>query len=410
MSEKSFNFYIPLNVLSKGDEEWRVGGIASTENKDFQGETIKVDGLDISSLAKNGFFNEDHKKGFQHILGKIDHAEKREAPEIGKHLWVEGKLFKTQPAATAAWNIMNELSKDASNEKKMQLSVEGKILKRAGKDGKVITKAKIENVALTLNPINDNTFATLLKSEQIDEMGVEQEEAQVPSDKVTVTLEKATYDKLKQYAESKKSFKDALLDLCKGKTQAEVDQIFAVIRKAKTGEGSRGGKVIGHTRSGKPIYSNANHADHKDFTKRDHEDAIFAHKKYRKEKLNLIRGDDDKFWHSTEQEEKHFNHVARGLNSSQRDNLRADHRHGIKTQKSDAPAAALTATHSYATQLPQERTGGDVHTSESLDAKKDKRKKKVKDLLAQVKKSYPGADFNTIALIALEKYKKNKED
>jgi hypothetical protein len=38
-------------------------------------------------------------------------------------------------------------------------------------------------------------------------------------------------------------------------------------------EGSKGGKVIGHTRTGKPIYENHNHPSHESFTKQEHHDA-----------------------------------------------------------------------------------------------------------------------------------------
>ena len=44
-------------------------------------------------------------------------------------------------------------------------------------------------------------------------------------------------------------------------------------------EGDRGGKVIGHTKSGKPIYDSANHEAHKNFSAEDHQDAISAHSK-----------------------------------------------------------------------------------------------------------------------------------
>ena len=80
----------------------------------------------------------------------------------------------------------------------------------------------------------------------------------------------------------------------------------------KGGEGSRGGKVIGHTKSGKPIYDvtgyksspkEGAHADehvwtekgrekhkedHKDFTKEDHEDAIEIHKNKRHEYTRYV--------------------------------------------------------------------------------------------------------------------------
>ncbi len=39
------------------------------------------------------------------------------------------------------------------------------------------------------------------------------------------------------------------------------------------GEGSKGGKVVGHTSSGKPIYMNAKHPDHAGFSQKDHERA-----------------------------------------------------------------------------------------------------------------------------------------
>jgi hypothetical protein len=45
----------------------------------------------------------------------------------------------------------------------------------------------------------------------------------------------------------------------------------------KGGEGSKGGKVIGHTKSGKPIYDKAGHAEHKNFTIEDHNDAKKLH-------------------------------------------------------------------------------------------------------------------------------------
>ena len=43
------------------------------------------------------------------------------------------------------------------------------------------------------------------------------------------------------------------------------------------GEGSRGGKIIGHPSSGKPIYMNHNHPTHKEFSSSDHRDAVKLH-------------------------------------------------------------------------------------------------------------------------------------
>lgn len=42
---------------------------------------------------------------------------------------------------------------------------------------------------------------------------------------------------------------------------------------AKSGEGSRGGKIIGHTKTGKPVYDSAGHSAHSDFTPQEHKQA-----------------------------------------------------------------------------------------------------------------------------------------
>lgn len=62
---------------------------------------------------------------------------------------------------------------------------------------------------------------------------------------------------------------------------------MAARKKVKTdvGEGTRGGKVIGHTSSGKPIYESHGHPSHKEFTKAEHQEAAGVHG--RKESLAI---------------------------------------------------------------------------------------------------------------------------
>lgn len=43
------------------------------------------------------------------------------------------------------------------------------------------------------------------------------------------------------------------------------------------GEGSRGGRIIGRTKSGKPIYSSHGHPTHEGFTKMEHNTAANIH-------------------------------------------------------------------------------------------------------------------------------------
>lgn len=53
------------------------------------------------------------------------------------------------------------------------------------------------------------------------------------------------------------------------------------IQKSKSGkgEGSRGGKVIGHTSSGKAVYDNHDHSSHQSFSSADHKEAAAMHQK-----------------------------------------------------------------------------------------------------------------------------------
>lgn len=61
-----------------------------------------------------------------------------------------------------------------------------------------------------------------------------------------------------------------------------LDKAHSALQKSQ-GEGSRGGKVIGHTKSGKPIYDRFDHPGHVGFTKQDHHDAHAEHTKHYEE-------------------------------------------------------------------------------------------------------------------------------
>ena len=68
-------------------------------------------------------------------------------------------------------------------------------------------------------------------------------------------------------------------------------QISGLKVDAGGGPGSRGGKIIGHTKSGKPIYMSHKHPSHGDFTKQEHSEAAKLHKSESK-KLGKLLPDD----------------------------------------------------------------------------------------------------------------------
>lgn len=59
-----------------------------------------------------------------------------------------------------------------------------------------------------------------------------------------------------------------------GQNTGNCPSVEYLLQKA---EGSRGGKVIGHTKSGKPIYDTFGHEGHKHFTLTEHKEAVSAH-------------------------------------------------------------------------------------------------------------------------------------
>lgn len=158
MSDKKFKMVIPATIEKSEDGEWRIMGLASTASRDLQGENINLKGLDLTPIKKGkGVWSYDHKKGPENTLGIIDtyNLEK-------KGLYLGGYLFKNHDRAKAVHQIMSSLNK--SDRGRVGMSVEGVVKQRAGRDGKTINKAVISGCALTLNPINTDTYCDLVKS------------------------------------------------------------------------------------------------------------------------------------------------------------------------------------------------------------------------------------------------------
>lgn len=156
--DRKFSVVIPATLEKGEDGEWRVFGLASTSNRDQQGEIIDLKGVDLTPIQKGrGVFNFDHKKGPENTVGIIDTYKKSE-----DGLYLGGYLFKGHERAKALYQIMTSLNK--ADRGRMGMSVEGVIKERRGADGKTISKAQIHSCALTMNPVNSDTYINLVKS------------------------------------------------------------------------------------------------------------------------------------------------------------------------------------------------------------------------------------------------------
>lgn len=208
-NEKQFLVHIPLELV-KGDkeseEEWKVRGIASTGDTDLQGEQVEQEGLDIAALqAGRGLFNFDHQKGPENVLGIIEDA--KFVTHDGKRaLWVEGYLFKHQERSKAFYNILKSIKKGSSP--RVHMSIEGKIIERSMANPKAIRRARIDKVALTMDPVNPYTFTELCKSLHA---ASEMQPAEILSQKQQEFVTEAKPEMI----EIEKADLEVLLDFCK---------------------------------------------------------------------------------------------------------------------------------------------------------------------------------------------------
>jgi len=172
IDKDTFSCFVPAQmVIVKGGEKgadksgkrW-IQGIASTDGRDLQGEIVNQNGIDFSYFLKHGFFNDDHKPGPEHKIGQPTEAK------ITKNgLWVKGFLFKNpipnptpeqKTAADKYWDLMQEIEASGSD-RKVGFSIQGKVLRR---NGNIIEKCWIQDIAITTQPVNTATWAEIAKS------------------------------------------------------------------------------------------------------------------------------------------------------------------------------------------------------------------------------------------------------
>lgn len=174
-----------------------IEGIASTEARDSQGESLDLNGADISALLEGrGFVNSDHSNRFEHLVGRVLNAKKiykMEDCETSQQikyfsdekkpfLWTQLELWdghghKEADAISSIYNYYRDQNKEAP----IKLSVEGKTLER-GKGG-LLKRTVIKGIALTVHPANKTTktqVVGIVKSTGAPESLVKSEDYLVP--------------------------------------------------------------------------------------------------------------------------------------------------------------------------------------------------------------------------------------
>jgi hypothetical protein len=178
-TKKDIKFFIPIEksvidasvedlTKSKSQEEkekaeenadpfsWKIQGMASTDDKDLEGEYIEPTAFDCTYFLRFGYFNDNHKQGPEHIIGVPTRATVSD-----KGLFVQGYLFKHHAAARGYYDLMKTLAANDHNGRRVGFSVEGKVLEQKGSN---ITKVFLKAIAICVSPVNTRTFAELMKS------------------------------------------------------------------------------------------------------------------------------------------------------------------------------------------------------------------------------------------------------
>lgn len=251
MNDKIF-MHFPIEIEKGEDGQYKrviIKGKASTPHQDKQGEWIDPMGCDIEDFKR---ISDDHIKGNSGTIGEIIKAHKDH-----EAVWIdEAELYPELKQVQHIIGLSDALKKRPNSKMQLSFSIEGSATERDSVNPKRILKAKLTGAAVTLQPINPNATASLFaKSLNYDESDFD-------------ALEKGEQLEQRRYLYEWKDSDGVEYKLTKS---------FEIEKSG--GEGSRGGKVIGHTKSGKPIYDKADHKEHANFTSEDHQDAYSLHDK-----------------------------------------------------------------------------------------------------------------------------------
>lgn len=175
MKNSEFNFWVPLEfekASEKGGTEDPYGdmvfwGLASDNSIDAEGEILEPSGFDIQLFLERGLLNLEHftkRKG----SSKYYIGEPLDAKIDGDKFYVKGKLWKDSQIAREFWDTVKTMVASGST-RRPGMSIEGNALERDPMNPKRITKARINHVALTLMPVNGNSWLDIVKGMQKDD-------------------------------------------------------------------------------------------------------------------------------------------------------------------------------------------------------------------------------------------------
>lgn len=168
----NFRFDMEVDAFEKASapegRRRRIGGFVTTDRIDRQGERLIQKGLNFKPFIRHGWFNDNHGKGADHIVGYPEDAtfvqkgDPLPSGEVSKRTgwYVEGYLLEGVKKADDYWDLARALQK---SDRRIGFSVEGKVAKREERNGiPTVVEATIHNVAVTHCPVNTDTALEVL--------------------------------------------------------------------------------------------------------------------------------------------------------------------------------------------------------------------------------------------------------
>lgn len=231
-----FKFWCPIEKSqdldpTTGEPIMKLGGIASTSDEDSDGEFLDPKGFDIKPLLESGMVNWHHQAKGQPaaIIGEPTKAEIR--PE---GLYIETTLYPSSQVACDVWNLAQTLEKD-SKTRRLGYSIEGRVLKRKSDDKnspdfKKISKAVITGVAITHQPKNPKTFASIIKGEIDDDFKDDEEdeveEKSLDTENASALKKESVDKKIKNQTFSKSEVVERILNDIAGISIEDAEKVY----------------------------------------------------------------------------------------------------------------------------------------------------------------------------------------
>lgn len=170
MSKKSkdkFVFWMPCDIekaenADSGEVEMKMKGIASTTERDSDGEVLEPEGFELDFFLTSGLVNWHHQTKDKPMANIGEPTLAKIVPE---GLYVETLLYPDSQLAREVYGLAELLQKN-SKTRRLGFSIEGKVLERDALDETRILKARLTGLAITHIPKNPATICEIMKGER----------------------------------------------------------------------------------------------------------------------------------------------------------------------------------------------------------------------------------------------------